>query len=128
MKPGFRSKLLAETMPKRRWLVWRPLPYWSMYTGKPLRITVPVGFNTDLASIPKLLRSIIDVNGNHRESAALHDYLYATHGLAGLFTRKDCDKIFNEAMATQGIPARRRFIMYAGIRVGGWWGWRKHNA
>ena len=38
------------------------------------------------------------MNGPHRPAAALHDYLYETQGLGGLFTRKDCDEIFYEAM------------------------------
>ena len=42
--------------------------------------TVPAGFDTDFASIPKALRSFIDDDaGDIRDAAVIHDWLYSTH-------------------------------------------------
>lgn len=120
--PGFQGVLSAETGPDRTWILTRPLKY---YTARLFLITISTGFATDLASIPKILRIIFDVNGKHRESAALHDYLYHHKGkLAGkTWSRWRCDWEFLVAMSTQGVGFLERWAMFIGVAVGGWWAW-----
>jgi hypothetical protein len=84
--------------------------------GKPLVITVPSGFMTDLASIPKFppaLRTLFIRNGNHRIAAVVHDYLCRTK----LVKRTVADKVFLEAMKLVGINRVRRRLMYWGVSV-----------
>lgn len=90
-------------------------------------IRVPAGFPTDLASIPQVFQAIFSVNGRHKKAAVVHDFLYSTQGQTPLadFTRAECDKIFSEAMWELEVPNWKRRMMYAGVRVGGWWAWRK---
>lgn len=76
-------------------------------------ITVPEGFPTDLASIPRIFRFLIVKNGKHRAAAIVHDYL-CTLGLD--FSRVLADKIFLEAMKLQGVPRIRRRLMYWAVR------------
>jgi len=63
-------------------------------------ITVPIGFVTDFASIPVLLRSLINPVGKIRPAALVHDYLYSILGKLKdrTLTRKDCDKEFLKIM------------------------------
>jgi len=87
-------------------------------------IVVPVGFQSDEASVPRL-PIIYTLYGNkaHREGV-LHDFLY----------RKDCpftcsrktkDLIFLEAMESRGKPYYVRSPMYTGVRIGGWASYQK---
>lgn len=86
-------------------------------------ICVPVGFETDFASIPWGLRNLFPALGPWGRPAIIHDYLYATRGQAGRYTRLQADRIFAEAMAVVGVPAWRRQIMFLAVRLGGGGGW-----
>jgi len=83
-------------------------------------IDVPIGFITDFASIPRLLRPIITGNDNTKMPAVIHDYLYRK-GIGG---RKDADKIFLMAMGENGVPWWKRRMAYTGVRAGGWVSWK----
>ena len=72
-------------------------------------VTVPAGFVTDLASIPRIFRFLIIKNGRHRPAAIVHDYLCRL-GLD--YSRVLADKIFLEAMKVRKVPRMRRRLMY----------------
>lgn len=86
-------------------------------------ITVPAGFITDLASLPRLVRPVLDRNGLSRRAAVLHDWLYClkTGG------RADADKLFLEALKTEGVGWAARWSMYTGVRAGGWVYWHRRQ-
>ena len=88
---------------------------------------IPKGFVCDLASVPRLLRFLYSVNGDHRESAILHDFLYDREGLIDdeSFTREQCDDLFYEAMINSGVSEWKAWSMWAGVRIGGWVAWNK---
>ena len=86
-------------------------------------ITVPGGFDTDLASIPQIFHSIIPVNGRHRSPAIIHDYLYVIQDR----TRSEADNIFLEAMESVGVRWTQRYTMYWAVRAGGWLPWNKRT-
>lgn len=58
----------------RHWIVKQPLKYRVGISHD--SVIVPVGFVTDLASIPPALQSIIQQNGPYLLPAVVHDYLY----------------------------------------------------
>lgn len=84
------------------------------------RIVVPAGFVTDLASIPRPLRGILQQNGVSRRPAVLHDHLYTTQSRP----RAEADEIFRRALAAEGMGGPGRFAYWAGVRLGGWLAWR----
>ena len=87
-------------------------------------ITVPVGFETDLASVPRLpIVYMMWGDRAHRE-AVLHDYLYRTDSVPDL-PRVDCDELFRQAMISRGNPWRIYQPMYWGVRLGGWLSYKK---
>ena len=88
-------------------------------------VTVPREFVTDLASIPRAIRSMVTKDGPNRWAAIVHDYLYSLKGKGpkGL-PRKVCDDIFMEAMIDLKVPKWKRMAMYRGVRL---WGWRTWN-
>lgn len=108
------------------WKLMEPLIYDD---GKGIVITVPVGFVTDLASIPQPFWSLgFGPMGRWNRPAVVHDYLYSVGGrLPGgpTFTRARADKILDQAMAACGVPAWRRAVIWAAVRIGGSGGWAK---
>jgi len=82
---------------------------WSLSYGE---ILVPAGFETDLASVPRLfwrIASPIDAI----EPAIIHDYLCRNQ----IGTRKEADRVFVYAMADYGVAWWRRTLMYVAVRV-----------
>lgn len=91
-------------------------------------ITVPAGFITDFASVPRLLWNILPPYGPAGKAAVIHDYLYSLQGRvsdSATFTRTQCDAIFLEAMTVLHVAPVTRRAMWLGVRLGGWWGWNK---
>ena len=114
VKSEFLSELIIQPVgDDGLWVVNEPLIYYSrIYGGS---ITVPAGFYTDLASVPRV-PFIHDAFGDraHRE-AVLHDYLYQKH----LVSKHKADRIFLEAMKSRKKKLWIRWGMYLGVMFGG---------
>lgn len=76
-------------------------------------ITVPPGFITDFASIPRAFRWLVTGHGSTRKPAVVHDYLVRKK----LVERKEADKIFLVAMEEAGVSAWKRWICYGAVRA-----------
>lgn len=79
-----------------------------------LTLTVPAGFQTDLASVPRLPGMFLLFEGKARRAAILHDWLYSHH-----YPRDWADLVFREAMRGE-VPGWGRWTMWAAVRAGGW--------
>jgi hypothetical protein len=83
--------------------------------------TVPEGYETDYASVPRALSWLYPKDGPYRPAAIVHDYLI-TNGLELKefdISSVRVDEIFREAMADIGnIPKVRQWVMWAGVRIG----------
>lgn len=84
----------------------------AIYGGK---ITVPTGFVTDLASVPRVPVIYMAFGDRAHREAVVHDYLYQTH----LVKKSVADRIFLEAMKARGKPLWVRWGMYLGVVLGG---------
>ena len=125
MKSEFRTKLELEELrdaddaaitfsaKNTTWRVTAPLVFYSEHLAR--EITVPAGFITDFASVPRLPVAYLLAGGEADEASVVHDYLYHSHELA----RADADAVFEEAMAATGQPWWRRKLMWAGVRLFG---------
>lgn len=97
------------------------------FKGSGLRVTVPAGFNTDLASIPQCLWWLLQpFDPQYAAAAVLHDYLrrWSVPREDGSFERFDegtSDAIFYEAMRILGVPVWKAAIMFIGVRIAGAW-------
>lgn len=86
--------------------------------------TVPVGFYTDFASVPRFMPIVYACLGNTaHEPAVIHDWLY----YSAIVDRPTADSILLEAMKVWGLPAWRYYPIYWGVRTGGWFAWNKHR-
>jgi len=108
-----------------RWATLRDIHYWTdcADTREQLHVRcrtlfiVPAGFETDFASIPRLFWTVIGhPAGQYAQAAVLHDWLYRARGTS----RARADALFREAMAALGVPAWQRWLLWAGVRAGGW--------
>jgi len=90
-----------------------------LYEG--IFIQVPVGFLTDIASVPSIFHSVFKPYGRHNRAAIIHDYLYKLRGkLPGVdynFSRKNADDIFLDIMKVDGVSWVFRNTMYLAVRV-----------
>lgn len=101
-----------------------PLTYAVGDEASPEKITVPAGFITDFASVPRVIQIFLPQSIGRR-AAILHDYLYHTHGEGGRYTRREADGIFLEALKVLDVPWYQRFPLFWGVRIGGWVPWSK---
>ena len=86
-------------------------------------ITVPAGFVTDFASVPRALWAIEPPLGDAGKAAVLHDWLYET----GERSRADADAIFLEAMAVLEVEWWKRRLIYRAVRVFGTGGYKERR-
>jgi hypothetical protein len=84
------------------------------------KITIPAGFKTDFASVPRAFWSIIPPWGKYSEAALVHDYLYSAASKAiKSMSRKEADDIFLELMKEAGVPWWQRQAIYWAVRMWG---------
>jgi len=76
-------------------------------------ITIPVGFATDFASIPKMFWSTFGAPSNYAPSATIHDYVCRNK----IFERNECDKVFYRAMIDSDVNYTTAVIFYAAVRL-----------
>jgi hypothetical protein len=108
--PSFKFKLLAEFV------------YHEGALSSDINIiTVPAGFVTDLASIPRIFWNIMPPDGEYAKASIIHDYMYSKH----LFHRKHCDEILYEAMGVLGVQTWKKYIIYSAVRMFGWAAWNR---
>jgi hypothetical protein len=91
----------------------QPLVYESDLVG---RITVPTGFRTDFASVPRLPLTYLLAGGKGNRAAVIHDFLYSG---GRPMTRKQADAIFKEALEACGYGSFTVWLMHTGVRLGG---------
>lgn len=123
MTSQFRSRLIADIDGGLPYTLFGPLIYDSAKLNR--TIIVPTGFKTDLASIPRVLWSVLPPMGGYSDGACVHDYCYQTAD--GGMSRGDADGVLNEAMAVAGVGRFTRWVIYAGIRSGGWVTWGRYR-
>lgn len=88
-----------------------------------IRVEVPAGFETDLASIPWWGRWVFTRAHSNAYAAVIHDYCYER----GHVSRRQADNLFFEALADPVCNTNwaSRWVMWAAVRAGGWRGWRR---
>ena len=95
---------------------------WDSPTGL-ISFYIRDGFETDLASIPKVFRGIIPPRGRWTQAAIAHDWAYC--GKTTL-TKREADLLFLHGMESiGGIPWWKRNVMYLAVRLGGVGHWGK---
>jgi len=77
-------------------------------------VVVPSGAVTDLDSVPRVPFLYAALKGRSVRAATIHDYLYKSQK-----GKKYADDTFLAAMKDEGLPRRRRYPIYWGVRFFG---------
>lgn len=112
---SFTSPLEFELVGRRLYCLTRSFEYHVGALNSGIVISVPAGFVTDLASVPRLFWSVFPPDGDYAKAAVIHDYLYAS----GQYSRLWADEIFNEAMGVLGVNPVTRWLIYKAVRLFG---------
>jgi hypothetical protein len=89
-----------------------------------IKYTIPKGFKTDLASIPRFAWPIMSpAHSSLIRPAIVHDWFYRAYCE---FDRKSTDLVFYHMLRNDGVGFIRARFMYYAVRM---WGWRfyQHN-
>lgn len=113
-KPHFINSLEVTALRQGGYRLTTSLRY-KTNIPEPHVVTVPAGFVTDLASIPRVFRWLFTGHGKSRYPSVVHDYLYEIR-----HDRGEADRIFREALEVAGAGWLKRNVMYAAVRAGGW--------
>lgn len=89
-----------------------------------LDITVPAGFESDGASVPRLFWRLVfpPTDTTALRAAVIHDWIYRTHP-AG-WTRAAADDLFYDLLIEDGVPRWRAWLAWSGVRLGGGSAWK----
>jgi hypothetical protein len=90
---------------------WEPNPNQSGYDA----VTVPAGFVTDFASIPRIFWSLLPPDGQYTYPAIVHDYLYWTQ----TGSKDAADSIFKFGMEDFGIAIPTIYAIYNAVHLFG---------
>jgi hypothetical protein len=138
MMSSFTTPLIVKHHDDDTWTVMEPFTYDVGYKGSNESITVPEGFRTDFASVPRCLWWLYNPTGRWGKAAVVHDWLYANAGLPvrigseaklpvlALYSRRESDRIFLEGMKVLGVRWSARRVMHRAVRAAGWAPWRRH--
>jgi hypothetical protein len=116
----FRTPLILATDPEPgMWIIWQECVWEDPMFG---RITLPIGFRTDLASTPQFMRASaeFDPTGVSRLPAAFHDGAYAR--LWG-WTKDKADLFLRSALIVAGAKPELAEMYYQGVNLFGAASW-----
>jgi hypothetical protein len=92
--------------------------------GKYPAVTVPKGFVTDFASIPRVFWSVLRPDGDYTYPAIIHDYLYWRQDT----TREVADNILKFGMEDFSLDKMTVAAIFNGVRAGGASSWAANAA
>lgn len=79
-------------------------------------IIVPIGTESNGASVPRLFWRVLPPFGCYWKAAFLHDYMYES----GLYSKEFCDGTLLEAMEFLEVPDVEAHTIYEGVHLFGW--------
>lgn len=98
------------------WTLTEPLVWELGDIGSGFTITAPVGFSTDLGTIPSWLRWLLNpADPQCAKAYILHDWVLKSFGVNCQFFA--VSQLY-EAMRADGVPAWKRVIHYFGVLSG----------
>lgn len=99
---------------------WTPEP---RDASKYPAVTVPVGFVTDFASIPRAFWSLLRPDGDYCYAAIIHDFLYWDQHVE----REQADQIFRLVMREFNVGRVKTGTIYRAVRTGGGVAWKSNR-
>lgn len=123
---SFTKPLRVEAVDESHWKLLEEFDFYLGSLESSEYVSVPEGYVTDFATIPRIFWSIIPPWGKYGKAAVIHDFL-CTDGyyfreidgkrLQVAVTREEADNIFLEAMTVLNVDEVTRSAMYAAVRA-----------
>lgn len=114
---SFTSALILKKKEKREWEVIQDFTYEVGELGSGEAITVPCGFITDLASVPRIFWMLFPPDGTYSQACVLHDWLCYNKGhVERYYDYIQASRIFLEAMEVLKVSRINRNIIYHAVR------------
>ncbi|BAS04959.2 hypothetical protein [Ralstonia phage RSF1] len=118
------SAIQSKLKDKDLWFTDDAFTFYIGETEEQKYVTVPDGFFTDGATVPRMLWWLFPPWGVYGQAAVLHDYLCQNLRLTKngdnpdlKLTQTEVDKIFELAMKVLGTPWIKRKIMYWAVHI-----------
>jgi len=105
-----------------------------------IEMSIPKGFESDRASVPRIFWNLIPPLGKYSIAALIHDYFYRTHRIKGWMlavgkkewvdapiTKDFADTAFLSIMKHYNVKAWRRNVMYWAVKYFGSKSWEAHS-
>ena len=99
-------------------VMWKPNPGQESHSA----VTVPAGFVTDFASIPRVFWSALRPDGLYTYPAIVHDYLYWEQ----VVSREAADTVFKFGMEDFRIGSATIAAVYNAVRAFGGGAWQNN--
>lgn len=120
----FTETLVVTPLPDgKNWILLFEFGYEVGHLGSGDIIDVPIGFHTDFTSVPRIFWVFLPRWGKYGNAAVIHDCLYWYQRRS----RQESDDIFLEGMEVLEVGFLTRYSIYWGVRLGGWWAWRRNR-
>lgn len=89
------------------------------YEGESQTFTIPRGYITDFASVPRALMFLVPPYGAYTRAAILHDWLITDELSkdAPSVTSREVDGLFRRVMREEGVNFTLRWIMWSAVRA-----------
>ena len=121
----FTSVLLVSPLADgKTWVLMREFGYDVGTEGSTDQVNVPLGFETDFASIPRLFWIVLPKWGKYGNAAVIHDWLYWNQQRS----REAADAVLLEAMVVLGVSPIVQFVIHHGVRLFGGLAWLRNQA
>lgn len=123
--PGFWGPLDLRDLDGRDYVLLSPFSYTSR-AGETTHC--PVGFRTDLSSIPRAFWRILPPHGTYDKMGVIHDQVFQ-RGRIGerICTRAEADELALEMCEELGVPWLQRQMIYRGLQTGSWIAWNNYR-
>ncbi len=108
---------VAQPFNDRAWMLKDEMHYTIGTSG--VTVTIPKGFVTDFASIPRAFWLWIPPTGSYSRAAVVHDWLYWVQ----VCNREQSDKLLLLAMVESEVSVATRFTIYNAVRFFGERAW-----
>ena len=122
---AYRSPQRVWDADKRQFIdEWITTGVTEVYLSDGRKITVPIGFQYDKGSVPRIAWPLMPRDDRSGVIAyQVHDWLYFTAET----TRKEADQIMYELLRLGGMGWIRAQSAYRAVRAGGWLYWNKRH-
>lgn len=111
---NFTEPLILSPLANGNWRTEKELCYEIGYRDSNLKILVPVGFETDLGSVPGIFRWLISPgDGSCAAAFVLHDYLCVITN----FSRVVTDAVLFEALTALNVKPWKKNLIFYGVSL-----------